>query len=98
MPGRSTPLRPVASPPPGNGFGPFGESAVIFGGEQTLVDRQFANGDFQYLEVGNFIDHRRRRMVVIAVGIAVTVRVLHALYSQLAFDQSLTGSSQRSGN
>ena len=50
---------------------------------KPFFDRQFANGDLQYLEVGNFIDHRRRWMVVIAVGIVVAVRVLHALYSKI---------------
>ena len=67
-----------------DGFGPLGKLPMIFGGEQALLDRQLANRDFQYLEIGNFIDHRRRWMVVITVGTVVVVRVLHAPYSQLA--------------
>jgi hypothetical protein len=47
-------------------------------------DRQLANSDLQYLEIGNFIDHRRRWMVVSGVVMVVTVRLLHALYSQPA--------------
>ena len=67
-----------------DGFGPLGKLPVIVGGEQALLERQLANSDFQYLEVGNFIDHRRRWMVVIAVRIVVVVRLWHALCSHLA--------------
>ncbi len=57
---------------------------MIVGGEKALLDCQLANSDFQYLEIGNFIDHRRRWMVVSAVVMVVIVRLLHALYSHLA--------------
>jgi hypothetical protein len=56
---------------------------VVLGGKQALLDRQLSNGDLQDLEIGNFIDHRRRFMVVTAVIMVVIVRLLHVLHSQI---------------
>jgi hypothetical protein len=48
-------------------LGPLGKFAMIFGGEQALLDRQLANCYFNHFEIGNFVDHRGRRVVVTAV-------------------------------
>jgi hypothetical protein len=56
-------------------LGKLRETAVVFGGEQAFLDGQFADGDFQRLEVANFLDHRARRIVAMPVAVIVIVIV-----------------------
>jgi hypothetical protein len=41
-------------------LGELGELAVVLGGEQALFDANFANRDFERLEVADFVHHRAR--------------------------------------
>ena len=79
-------------------FGPLGELPVILGGEQALLDRQLAYGDLQNLEIGYFVDHRRRWMLVVPPSSSWSCECCMLCTPQLAVDQPPTGSSQRSGN
>jgi len=46
---------------------------VLLGGEDALLDAQFAEGDLQHLEVGDLLDHRLHGAVVVVVVIVVVV-------------------------
>jgi len=46
---------------------------VLLGGEDALLDAQFAEGDLQHLEVGDLLDHRLHGAVVVMVVIMVVV-------------------------
>jgi hypothetical protein len=50
---------------------------VFRGGENTLLDAQFAKGDFQHFEVCDLVDHRFDRAVVVVVVIVVVVVLSH---------------------
>ena len=74
---------------------------MIFGGEQAFLDRQFTDSQFQNFEVGNFVDHRRRGMIVAPVSrmvVAVVLCICHVLLLWLGrcFGQS-AASSHMSG-
>jgi hypothetical protein len=56
-------------------FGELGEAAMVFRLKQALFDGQFANGNFKGLEVANFLYHRRRRLVPVAVIVVMIVIV-----------------------
>jgi hypothetical protein len=48
-------------------FGELGETAVFLGGEDALLDAQFAQRDLEHLEVGDLVDHRLHGAVVVVV-------------------------------
>jgi hypothetical protein len=54
-------------------LGELGEAAMVFRGEKASLDGEFANGDFERLEVADFLNHRRRWFVPVAVVVIVVV-------------------------
>ena len=74
-------------------LGELGEEPVLRGGEDALLDAQFAQRDLEHLEVGDLVDHRLDRAVVVVV--VVVVVVCHARSVQLAACSQCSGISVR---
>jgi hypothetical protein len=54
-------------------LGELGEAAMVLGGEQAFFNCKFANGDFQRLEVADFLNHRAGGIVAVTVAMIVIV-------------------------
>ena len=50
-------------------FGELGESPMVLGGENALLDAQFAQCDLEDLEVGDLVHHRCDGAVVVVIVI-----------------------------
>ena len=53
-------------------FGEFGEAAVLLGGENALLDAQFAKRDLEDFEVGDLVHHRCGGAIVIVIVIVMS--------------------------
>lgn len=59
-------------------LGELGELAVFGRGEDALLYAQFAQCDFQHFEIGDLVDHRRHRALMVVVMVVMRTVLGHA--------------------